>query len=84
MKWFKAKFIGQSRITSTFVVISAVFAIYALQGWLNGHFTMWPVLSALGLHVIWLGTAFRHRLKISKTGLEIDPEDEPKECKHDD
>ncbi len=74
MKWNLFK--GQSQATKTGLCVTFIFAIVSIAAWGTGHFQMWPAVTALGFHVIWIAVAYRKRLSINKNGIEVEDDEE--------
>ena len=67
---------NQRRITRAALIITFILAAVSIAGTLTGHFQMWPALTSLGLHGMWIAIAYRKRVKVSKTGLEFEDDEE--------
>lgn len=69
-------FAGQDRITKWALCITFLFAVVLIASWSNGTAPVGPAMAALGLHGIWIAIAYRKKVKISKTGLEFEEDEE--------
>lgn len=69
---FKKQTVTVALLISTLIV--AIFSVVASAfGWLT---SVIPVCAALGLHVIYVCMYFHKKLKASKTGIEIEDDDD--------
>jgi len=67
---------GQGVVTKTALIVTFVLSIVSLAGLLAGAFQMWPVVATLTFHGVWVAIAYRKKVKISKTGVEFEEDEE--------
>lgn len=75
--WKKLKlFSGQDKITKMALISTFLFAVFCLAGWVAGKFQMWPTITSVGFHGLWVFIAYNKKIKISKTGLEFEEDED--------
>lgn len=77
MKIMSRTFAGRNKITFAALLTTFLIAVGSVIGWLLGWFDTWPVITAIGLHLIWVAVSFQKKLKLSREGIEIGGEDGP-------